>query len=164
MAVECFLDTNILLYAASKNLTHLTKKRIAIDLIAEKEFGLSAQVLQEFYANATRKAEFRMKPETALGWMEKLEEFACLSIDSALAKTAALISERFRISYWDGAIVAAAEALGAQTLYTEDLSHGQAYGTITVINPFLDARLRSGFHDNASTARKGLVHGHPRRQ
>ncbi len=151
MTVECFLDTNILLYAASKNLAHLAKKKIAIELIAEKQFGLSAQVLQEFYANATRKAAFRMRPETAIGWLEKLDEFVCLSIDTGLIKTAALISERFRRSYWDGAIVAAAQALGAETLYTEDLNHKQAYGTVTVINPFLDASTQSSFHDNGQT-------------
>jgi len=152
MTVECFLDTNILLYAASKNLAHQAKKKIAIELIAGKQFGLSAQVLQEFYATATRKADFRMEPETALGWIEKLDEFICLSIDSGLIKTAALISERFRISYWDGAIVAAAQALGAQTLYTEDLNHKQAYGAVTIINPFLNGSPESSFHDNEQTA------------
>ncbi len=149
MTVECFLDTNILLYAASKNQMHLTKKKIAIKLIAEKKFGLSAQVLQEFYANATKKIGFYMKPERALAWIEKLDEFECLSVDSGLVKTAALISERFRISYWDGAIIAAAEALGAETLYTEDLNHKQAYGPVTVINPFVASSPTPSFHDNA---------------
>jgi predicted nucleic acid-binding protein len=47
------------------------------------------------------------------------------------------VSQRFHISYWDGAIVAAAEALGATVLYTEDLNHGQRYGTVRVENTFL---------------------------
>ena len=54
-----------------------------------------------------------------------------------LIKVAIEISWRYRISYWDGAILAAAERLGAEVLYTEDLNHGQAYGTVRVINPFL---------------------------
>jgi predicted nucleic acid-binding protein len=45
-------------------------------------------------------------------------------------------SERFAISYWDAAILAAAEALGTDTVYTEDLSHGQRYGRVRVVNPF----------------------------
>lgn len=45
-------------------------------------------------------------------------------------------SERFSISYWDAAILAAAEALGADTVYSEDLSHGQRYGRVRVVNPF----------------------------
>ncbi|MER9304105.1 hypothetical protein NKJ06_29030 [Mesorhizobium sp. M0293] len=36
----------------------------------------------------------------------------------------------------DGAIIAAAERLGVKTLYTEDLNHGQAYGSVVAINPF----------------------------
>jgi len=46
-------------------------------------------------------------------------------------------SLRYGISYWDGAIVAAAEALGAPTLYSEDLSDGQRYGGVRVVDPFV---------------------------
>jgi len=45
-------------------------------------------------------------------------------------------SERFAISYWDGAILAAAAALGAHTVYSEDLNDGQLYGLVRVVNPF----------------------------
>ncbi len=47
------------------------------------------------------------------------------------------IRERYQISYWDAAIVAAAAELGCSALYSEDLSHGQFYGTVQVINPFV---------------------------
>ena len=134
--VECFLDTNILLYAASRNPAELEKKKIAIDLIGETHFGLSAQVLQEFYTVAVKKAEFRMTPHRALEWIENLEEFPCLAIDVGLVKTAAEEAVRYRLSYWDGAILAAAKALGAKTLYSEDLNHGQNYGGVSVCNPF----------------------------
>ena len=145
MIVECFLDTNILLYAASRNPAHILKKTKAIDLLGGKRFGLSAQVLQEFYANATRKADCRMSPDAALEWIERLEECTCLPVDVALVKSAAAVSARYKVSYWDGAIIAAAEALGAPLLYTEDLNHGQAYGSVTAINPFLEAA--PGFHE-----------------
>jgi predicted nucleic acid-binding protein len=58
-------------------------------------------------------------------------------IDPSLIKTAIATSQRFRIAYWDAAIIAAAERLGAETLFTEDLNHGQSYGSVRVINPFL---------------------------
>lgn len=148
--VECFLDTNILLYAASRNPADLAKKKIAIDLVAAKQFGLSAQVLQEFYTVATRKADFRMTPDRALEWIENLEEFPCLAIDTGLVKTAAETSARFRITYWDGAIVAAARAMGAPVLYSEDLNHGQSYGGVRVCNPFRQQSSAGGFHDDAS--------------
>ena len=56
------------------------------------------------------------------------------------------IALRYGISYWDGAIVAAAERLKAAILYTEDLSHGQRYGSVVVVNPFLSAAPNS-VHD-----------------
>ena len=145
MIVECFLDTNILLYAASRNPAHHSKKTRAIDLLGGKQFGLSAQVLQEFYANAIRKADCKMSPSVALKWIERLEEFACVAVDIALVKSAAAVSERYKLSYWDGAIIAAAEALGAPVLYTEDLNHGQVYGGVRAVNPFIESA--GSFHE-----------------
>jgi predicted nucleic acid-binding protein len=46
-------------------------------------------------------------------------------------------SVKFQVSYWDGAIIAAAERLKATTLYSEDLSHGQRCGDVTIVNPFI---------------------------
>jgi predicted nucleic acid-binding protein len=148
-AVECFLDTNILLYAASRNPADLAKKKIATELMAEARFGLSAQVLQEFYTVATRKAQFGMAPPLALEWIENLEEFPCLALDVGLVKTAAEASARHRISYWDGAILAAARALGAPVLYSEDLSHGQNYDGVQVRNPFRQSSRGGGFHEES---------------
>ena len=46
------------------------------------------------------------------------------------------ISVRYQTSYWDGAILAAAESIGVPRLYSEDLNHGQRYGSVEVLNPF----------------------------
>ena len=43
---------------------------------------------------------------------------------------------RYQISFWDALILAAAEAGGAEILYTEDLNHGQQYGGLIAHNPF----------------------------
>jgi predicted nucleic acid-binding protein len=150
MIVECFLDTNVLLYAASRNPMDARKKTIANDLIQEKFFGLSAQVAQEFYVVATRKADFQMSGEKALEWLENFQEFPCLAIDMGLVKNAAFMASRYGISYWDGAILAAASALGAPIVYSEDMSHGQIYGDLRVCNPFKDSP-QSGFHEDGTT-------------
>ena len=136
MSVECFLDTNILVYAAAGRDDEDGRRLQALQLIESTNFGLSAQVLQEFYVVVTRKIEHRLTPDRALEWIEQWEAFPCVPIDSRLVKIAAELSERFRISYWDGAVLSAAEALGADTLYTEDLNDGQRYGTVMVSNPF----------------------------
>ena len=68
---------------------------------------ISTQVLQELYVNDGR------------------------SILRALE-----IEERDKISFWDAMVVQAATDAGVAVLYTEDLSHGQRYGTVEVRNPF----------------------------
>jgi predicted nucleic acid-binding protein len=151
MIVECFLDTNILLYAASRNPMDARKKTIASELIQETCFGLSAQVAQEFYTVATRKAHFAMSAEKAMEWLENFQEFPCQPIDMGLVKTAAVMASRYRLSYWDGAILAAANALGAPVVYSEDLNHGQVYGELKVCNPFGDLPA-SGFHEDDAGA------------
>jgi predicted nucleic acid-binding protein len=136
MSVDCFLDSNILVYAASGTEADRRKRDIAQSLIATRDFGISAQVLQEFYVAATRKAHIRMLPRIALEWMEQLDGRPCVSIDPDLVKLAAAVSIRYQLSYWDGAILASAEALGADVVYSEDLQHGQLYRTVRVENPF----------------------------
>jgi len=136
MSVECFLDTNILVYAAAGKGAEETKRTRALELIESTEFGLSAQVLQEFYVTVTRKIAAPMPPTKALEWVEQFAAFPCVSVDTALVMIAAEISERHRVSYWDGAVVAAAEALGAPMLYSEDLNNGQTYNRVRVVNPF----------------------------
>ncbi len=137
MQTECFLDTNVLVYAALGKGRHETKRKIAHDLVVNKRFGISTQVLQEFYANVTCKTETPLTPDEALEWMDGLERQQCVTVDRPLVRIAIAISQRWRINCWDGAILAAAERLGAETLYTEDLSHGQAYGSVRVVNPFI---------------------------
>ncbi len=136
MTVEAFVDTNVLLYAASRNPMEATKKARANRLIGDVAFGTSAQVLAEFYNAVTRKGQSPMPPAEALRWIEVLILQPCVALDPDIVIRGAELSHRYRISYWDGAIIAAAEVLGATTLFTEDLSHGQIYGTVRAENPF----------------------------
>jgi predicted nucleic acid-binding protein len=136
MNVDCFLDTNVLVYAATGTEADRAKREKAQALIATANFGISTQVLQEFYVSATRKAHIRMPPRIALEWIEQLDGRPCIGVDPDLVKLAAAISIRYQISYCDGAILAAAEALAAPVVYSEDLQHGQMYQTVRVENPF----------------------------
>ena len=139
MSVDVFLDTNVLIYAVSSSPAESEKKERALDLILNADFGLSAQVLQEFYVNVTRKIAKPMTPDAAVALLEQLRSFPMVPTDYPLIVAGVEASLRFEISYWDGAIIAAAECLGATTLYTEDLSHGQRYGSVEAVNPFLSA-------------------------
>ena len=59
MSVECFLDTNILVYAASTAPEDAGKQRVALELVRNENFGISTQVLQEFYVTVTRRCADR---------------------------------------------------------------------------------------------------------
>lgn len=136
MSVDSFLDTNVLVYAAACDPSEADKREIALRLIEREEFALSAQVLQEFFVTVTRKLERPMTSMQAMDWIEQLEAFPCMPVDAALVKIAVEISERFRISYWDGAVIGAALRAGARTLFSEDLNDGQNYDGVRVVNPF----------------------------
>ena len=136
MTAEVFLDTNVLVYAAIGTGRDEPKRKLAMELIQTLDFGTSAQVLQEFFVTVVRKAERPLAATEALDWIEQFTAFPCQAIDHQLVRIAIEYSSRFAISYWDAAILAAAEALGAGTVYSEDLSAGQRYGRVRVINPF----------------------------
>jgi predicted nucleic acid-binding protein len=137
MSVEAFLDTNVLIYAVSSASSEAEKKAKALELIEHADFGLSAQVLQEFYVNVTRKIVRPLAADQALALLEQFRCFPMVWTDYPLIVAGIEASLRFGISYWDGAIIAASETLGASILYTEDLNHGQHYGSVQVVNPFL---------------------------
>jgi predicted nucleic acid-binding protein len=136
MTARVFFDTNILVYAAIGTGRDEPKRKRALELIASEDFGTSAQVLQEFFVTVVRKASRPLSAAQALEWIEQWAAFPCQAIDHQLVRIAVERSERFAISYWDAAILAAAEALGAGTVYSEDLSDGQRYGRVRVVNPF----------------------------
>ncbi len=136
MTAEVFLDTNVLVYAAAGGAEHSRKRERAISLIASEDFGISSQVLQEFFVTVVKKARRPLSTDEALEWIEELATFPCQAIDHQLVRIAIEQSERYQISYWDAAIVSAAQALGSHTVYSEDLNDGQLYGTVRVVNPF----------------------------
>jgi predicted nucleic acid-binding protein len=137
MSVDVFLDTNVLIYAVSSSPAESTKKERALELISHADFGLSAQVLQEFYINVTAKIVSPLTPDEAVALLEQFRSFPVVWTDYPLIVSGIETALRFGISYWDGAIIAAAERLGATTLYTEDLNHGQRYASVQAVNPFL---------------------------
>lgn len=78
-----------------------------------------------------------MSAERAAAIVESLTLLPVIPITSEIVQTAIRLRQRYQISYWDGAIIAAAKELGASTVYSEDLAHGQVYDGVTVLNPFL---------------------------
>ncbi len=136
MNAEKFIDTNILVYAASNDPADLRKKELARKVLVERGLGLSAQVIQEFYHAATRKNRLGVSHEAAMNVITRLDLFPILPITHELVKEAGNDSGKHMISYFDAAILVAARHLGCQVLYSEDLNAGQGYSGVTVVNPF----------------------------
>jgi predicted nucleic acid-binding protein len=131
-----FVDTNVLLYAVSKDPAEREKAARATEILAAKDLALSVQVLQEFYVQATR--ESRPDPlshEHASKLVESFARFPVAEITTEVMFAAMSTCRRFQISYWDAAIVEAARSLGCELVLSEDLGDGQDYGGVRVENP-----------------------------
>lgn len=99
--------------------------------------GVSIQVLQAFYVNATRLPQPAMQHEDAEAAIVQLLLRPVADGNAALLREALRLKARYQLSYWDAAIVAAALQLGASVLYSEDLQAGQVFEGVRVVNPFL---------------------------
>ena len=132
-----FADTNILLYAISRDPAEQDKAKLASDILAGRDLALSVQVLQEFYVQATRPSRpDAISHEQAVRLIESFQRFPVQDITSPIMMAALAARQRFQLSYWDAAIIEAARAIGCTQVLSEDLSHGQDYGGVTVTNPF----------------------------
>jgi predicted nucleic acid-binding protein len=137
MTAVRFVDTNILLYAASTAGDERDKQQRALLLLDSDDLVLSVQVLQEFYVQATRASKpERLTHEQAAALVEswlrfQVQEISVASLQNALATVA-----RWGISYWDAAIVEAARAARCDTLLSEDLQDGMDFAGVRVRNPF----------------------------
>ena len=136
MAVASFLDTNVLLYALSTDPAESAKRDVARGLLARRDWGLSIQVLQEFYVNATRRPKPALGHDDAVAMIRNLLRRPLVVNDGHLLLAALQWKERARLSFWDASIVAAAQVLGASVLCTEDLQDGQEFDGLRVVNPF----------------------------
>lgn len=135
-----FADTNVLLYAISPDPAESAKAERANELLGDRELALSAQVLQEFYVQATRDTRTdRLTHEQAVALVESFRRFPVQATTAGLVLAAMSTTQRFRISYWDAAIIEAARSLGCETVLSEDMNDGQDYAGVRVENPFAGA-------------------------
>lgn len=135
---EVFLDTSILLYAALGRDPAGARRDRARAIVLTEDYCTSSQVLAEFYYNAIKKGPRPLTPDKAREWVRVIAMKPCQAVTSEVVMAGIDHARRYQLSYWDGAIIAAAERLGARVIYSEDLNDGQTYGTVRVENPFRD--------------------------
>jgi predicted nucleic acid-binding protein len=137
MAARRFIDTNVLLYSISRHPREAAKRDRAVALLAAGDLALSAQVLQEFYVQATRATrDDALAHDIAAGLVRAWARFPVQEISLGVVTAALEIRGTHGFSYWDSAIVAAAQALGCRELLSEDMSHGRRIGNLTILDPF----------------------------
>ena len=136
MTAKFFVDTNVLVYAASNAVADQARRDLALELLDRPDLALSAQVLAEFYSVATSKTKLNMTHDDAVVLLQSLARIPVCPITRELVMEAVELRQRWQISYWDAAIIAAARQMGCTAVYSEDLNLGQNYDGVTVINPF----------------------------
>ena len=138
MTAPVFVDTNVFIYALDR--ANLKKQEAArawrAELWKSRRGRISFQVLQEFYVKVTQKwpdarQDARSEIRDLLAWRP-------VTVDEIILERGWEIQDRYRLSFWDALIVAAAKAVSCRYLLTEDLQPGQDFDGLLVVNPFLD--------------------------
>jgi predicted nucleic acid-binding protein len=137
MSAKVFVDTNVLVYAydIDAGRKRQTAQKMLLGLRQERSGALSMQVLQEFYATATRKLATPLPKEKARAIVGYFAVW-CIETTPEEIKQAFQIEDEARIGFWDALIVAAAIKAGATRILSEDLNPGQMIAGIQIENPF----------------------------
>jgi predicted nucleic acid-binding protein len=137
MSDRYFVDTNILMYAhdTSAGEKHERAKALVEELWRDRSGVVSTQVLQELAVNLRKKAG---KPLDTKTTREIVTDYLAgqVVVNGGESILEALdLEARYQISFWDALVLYAAHASGAGVMYSEDLSDGQSYGHVQVVNP-----------------------------
>lgn len=138
MSAKYFVDTNVFVYASDAG--NPRKQAVAADLLRtlwqDQSGCTSVQVLNELYVTLTRKLPHALEPDVAWEIVHSLMAWEPAPIDRALLSSAREIERRYRISWWDSLVVAAAQLQNCTVLLSEDLQAGMSFGPVRVMNPF----------------------------
>lgn len=140
MAARCFVDTNILVYAhdASQGVKHERARALVEGLWQSGSGVISTQVLQELCVNVQKKTARPLGVEATKALVADYLAWPVVVNDGTAVLEALDVQTRFQVSFWDALIIQAAQAAGADVLYSEDLAAGQRYGDLRVVNPLVD--------------------------
>lgn len=134
-----FVDTNVLLYAddGADPVRQGRAREWLRSLWVRRQGRLSVQVLNEYYANATRKLRPPMPAGDARAEVRRYQHWKPWALDHQTVETAWAVESRFGLSWWDSLIVAAAQQQGCRYLLSEDMQHGQRFDSVQILNPFV---------------------------
>jgi predicted nucleic acid-binding protein len=136
MSERSFLDSNVLGYTDDRRAPE--KRAQALSLIRQLRLSgtgvLSTQVLQEYFAVATRK--FSVPADVARRKVEIFAGFDLVLIDLPDILAAIDLHRLHRFSIWDALILHAARQASCKIVYSEDLQAGRILDGLRIVNPF----------------------------
>ena len=138
MSPLIFLDTNVLVYAydVDEGDKHKKAQTILRDCWDKENGAISSQVIQEFYSAITRKIPKSLPRRDARDVVRTYQTWPMFSITVDDIIDASELEEKLKYSFWDSLIIIAAQRIGAELLYSEDMQDGQQIGTLKIVNPF----------------------------
>jgi predicted nucleic acid-binding protein len=139
MSDKYFVDTNVLVYAHDRTAgaKHERARQLVEHLWLTGDGVLSTQILHELCVTLRRKVTPPLSGEQVRHFVENYLAWEVVTNDPASVVEALDIEKRFKISYWDALVIHAAWRAGAAVLYSEDLSEGQRYESLQIVNPLL---------------------------
>ena len=163
-----FADANFLLYVRDEREPAKQARAAAWhDRLWQAGLGrTSIQVVSEYYVNLKRMAGSQLTQDDAWAHASRYLAWNPRVIDDEVLSTAREVERRYRISWWDSMIVAAAQLQDCALLLTEDLQDNGVYGTVTVRSPFT-LEVREAAATYAVAPRAPNLHrprGRPRRE
>ena len=130
-----FVDTNILIYAHDRSAgAKYIKAKELIKEAWQRPYppAISTQVLQELYVNLRRK---QVEATLAMEVVRNFFRWEVIEGGVALVEAGFQVEAKWKLSFWDSLIVAAALRARATILWSEDLNDGQRFDKLTVFNP-----------------------------
>jgi predicted nucleic acid-binding protein len=141
MSGRVFLDTNVLVYAIETGGPRPEKSAAARALARREGVCLSTQVLGEFYRAVTsRRRAQPLTHDEAVAWVQLWKRHEVQAVTVPHVDLALELTGRYKLSYYDALVVAAARLAGCEVVLSEDLNAGQDYGGVRVENPFSSGR------------------------
>ncbi len=138
-AATVFVDTGVLLRSEDRaDAARFGAARAWLRELWLRRCGrVSNQVLNEFYAHATRRLQPAMSAGDARAEVRRYQRWNPWLCDHATVENAWAVESRYGLNVWDALIVAAAQQQACSYLLTEDLPHDLQIDGVRILNPFL---------------------------
>lgn len=131
-----FFDTNLVVYAVDPRESETDKRVASRRLLAARRVHISTQVMMEAFNVLVRKR--LASREIATAYIARLSTYSVTISEVDDVLRAIDYGERYQINHFDALHICAAERSKVDVFYSEDLAHGQSYGSIRACNPFIE--------------------------